>query len=736
MRYLIILSFLLLFVFGHSQERSEFELLGVDYSFEFEKSHNRFTICTVSDSESICKKYSLNNDDAFRLPEMQERLNTYFSELVNKMDSFDSLEIKMDVSQLKEKKMDTLLFSGHINLPAYLIQVNSEDSTLYEIQPLETLLQDLGEMSIKYENDISAADSTFERAVKDSVITKLQSGSDKFKKGIKDTYEKAFASFYKEKVLKTESYTYLTTEGLIKKGDTTDVKTSFIWHYLLNNKIFHLKTTETESTNEPKIYGPYALGISESEFKQKVFAQHDQFEQNETNQLTLEKIRALVKTPIQEAIRKRDRETQKEMELKIADSLDNIKTMYSGQLTLSKEFNLTLDEDKKKGPPKTFKVDSASISFFNNRADHITIMGKIDNVKHTSINRLYSLHLREFNNQSGQINRLIFKVDGQRYKYNYRDVFKYESDGNKFNYAIKNEEVKLEPDKPLRIKQRDLFDYFTGIFFSDFLGLNNNNQNGLIIAEAQMRFPFHFRTTTDFLWIGIPVTFFDNITLYGSANLFSGFENNNRKIILPDIAVDNPSDFNETNPFNFTTDNFNLLLNNNIDAGIRVSAMTIEWKGASTFVHFRYGLRFLRTGVEYNLLERTPAVTPDDPPVETLFETRDFQVFTVGHEVETSFEIRPQSNIGADLTVGLNWFGATGTSKNDIKFNTTNNSPNIKVMTNIYALVNPNSKKSGLFFRLGGHYDTGNYKLFPQMMLGYATNLTSFINRAQSKNNN
>ncbi|MEL7122716.1 MAG: hypothetical protein AAFO07_24935, partial [Bacteroidota bacterium] len=67
------------------------------------------------------------------------------------------------------------------------------------------------------------------------------------------------------------------------------------------------------------------------------------------------------------------------------------------------------------------------------------------------------------------------------------------------------------------------------------------------------------------------------------------------------------------------------------------------------------------------------------------------------------------------------------------KFNTTNNSANIKVMANLYTLVNPNSRKSGLFFRLGGHYDTGNFKLFPQMMLGYATNLTSFINRTQSK---
>ena len=187
----------------------------------------------------------------------------------------------------------------------------------------------------------------------------------------------------------------------------------------------------------------------------------------------------------------------------------------------------------------------------------------------------------------------------------------------------------------------------------------------------------------------------------------------------------------ENDPFRFTTDNFNLLLNNNIDAGIRASIATLEWKGASTFVHLRYGLRFLRTGVEYNLNESL--TTEDGSTINMLFEKRDFQIFSVGQELETNFEIRPQSNIGADLTIGLNWFGATGTNKNDIKFNTTNNSPNLKVMANLYALTNPNNRKSGLFFRLGGHYDLGNYDLYPQIMVGYATNLTSFVNRVQTK---
>lgn len=733
MKNTIIILMALLCHSMHSQDTKEFTLLGMKYSFEFEKSHNRFTICADSEIESNCKKYLLENEDAFRLPEMQEKLHTHFSEVLNKLDALDSLGVKLDISRLKENKADTLYFVGPINLPAYIVQRQKKDSTQYVLQPLNALLKDLGNLSIAYGSNISAYDATFEKMVKDSVITKLLKGRDVVKNNIKDAYENAFKSFYKDKVLKTESYIYLTTEELIKKDETEG--SSFSLYYLINDNTFYLKVAEAANLDEFRIYGPYDLDISESEFEQKTFTQHNQFASTPTNQLTLEKVWALVKTPIQEVIRKKDRKAQNEMVLKVADSLENGKTLYSGQLTLAKEF-LLKPIDKKNKITKKFKVDSASISFFNNRADHITVMGTIDNRKHTAINRVYSLHLREFNNQSRQTNRLTSNIDGQIYEYKYKDVLKYAADGNKFNYAIKNEEVKLVPKKPLRIKQRDLFDYFTGIFFSDFLGLNNNNQNGLIVAEAQMRFPFHFRATNNLLWMRIPATFFDNIIVYGSANLFSGFENNSRKINLGDIPVQNPSDFDEANPYNFLTDNFNLLLNNNIDAGIRVSAISLEWKGASTFVHLRYGLRFLRTGVEYNLLESTPGMNADDPPVETLFERRDFQVFTVGHEVETSFEIRPQSNIGADVTVGLNWFGATGTSKNDLKFNTTNNSANIKVMTNIYALVNPNNKKSGLFFRLGGHYDTGRYRLFPQMMLGYATNLTSFINRTQANNKN
>jgi len=494
---------------------------------------------------------------------------------------------------------------------------------------------------------------------------------------------------------------------------------------MVQKEIFFLKVAATENINEFKIYGPFKWDIGESDFVQKVFNQHDQFEKNVANTLTLEKVKALIKAPIEQAIKAKSKKIQDEMVLRVADSIDNIKTIYSGQLKLSKQFELyPTDEDNKAN--KTFKVVSASVSFFNNRADNITIKGKIDGVDYVSVNKEFSLALREFN-QGKEKNKILTRGANQiEYEYHYKDIFEYGPDGNKFNYAIKGEEVQLLPDEPIRIKQRDLSDYFTGIFFTDFLGLNNNNENGLIVAEVQMRFPFHFRNRGMLTW-------FDNISLYGSANLFSGFESGNRRIVLPNEYSKNPTNFKENDPYLFQTDNFNLLLNNNIDAGIKISPVTLEWKGATTFIHLRYGLRFLRTGVQYSLFERTEATTENEPPTDTLFEERNFQVFTVGQELETHFEIRPQSNIGADLTIGLNWLGATGTSKNDIKFNTINNSANLKVLANIYSLVNPNSKKSGLFFRIGGHYDLGNYKLFPQMMLGYATNLTSFINRSQSK---
>uniref|UniRef100_UPI00288B3AF8 hypothetical protein n=1 Tax=Xanthomonas sp. WCS2017Noco2-62 TaxID=3073640 RepID=UPI00288B3AF8 len=55
------------------------------------------------------------------------------------------------------------------------------------------------------------------------------------------------------------------------------------------------------------------------------------------------------------------------------------------------------------------------------------------------------------------------------------------------------------------------------------------------------------------------------------------------------------------------------------------------------------------------------------------------------------------------------------------------------VVSNFYTKLNDKETKSGLYFRLGLNYDFYSYDVAPQIMVGYATNLTSFINKFKKK---
>ena len=56
------------------------------------------------------------------------------------------------------------------------------------------------------------------------------------------------------------------------------------------------------------------------------------------------------------------------------------------------------------------------------------------------------------------------------------------------------------------------------------------------------------------------------------------------------------------------------------------------------------------------------------------------------------------------------------------------------IVSNLYTKLNSKESNGGLYFRLGAFYDFNTYTVSPQIMVGYATNLTSFINKFQKKN--
>jgi len=188
---IFLLFFLSFFNNIQSQEKKEFSILGNNYSFEFEKAHNRFSICSNSELKLICSKFPLKNDDEFALPEMQGKLETYFKEVSTKLDSFDSLEVKLDMAKLKENKKDTLFFTKPIALAAYHIEYIEKDNA-YLFKPLNQIIGKLKNYKLVYTTDISASNSTFLSSVKNGITEKLKEGKVELKAALKKKYQELF----------------------------------------------------------------------------------------------------------------------------------------------------------------------------------------------------------------------------------------------------------------------------------------------------------------------------------------------------------------------------------------------------------------------------------------------------------------------------------------------------------------------------------------------------------------
>ncbi|WP_298346495.1 hypothetical protein [uncultured Algibacter sp.] len=748
MKTLLTLFFVIFCVFTiNAQKLKTKVILQETYGLSYDKANDLFTICEKTTSlNKICSQTLLPNDNIFVFQEkLKETLDKSVSSfkfkifdkdlLLSELKNIDFTKISFN---LDPSKVSTVLQEVEFKLdnapegfPKF--KIKNASSGVFELSAKDIIKP----IKINYANDIVANKTNFITVIQSQIDSKKDELANYFEKKIRSKFTSLLAELYNTKISNNADYKFLTSESLTDTSSPPDNTYSF--YYLFNNKSINIKVCKVSDDSSCKIYGPYSLEISENEFVNSIIKQHGVFiDGNDNNQTTIGKIYYMLITKKQNLKTEALKQEINDSITNIFEKIENAKNTFSGQFVINRKVPLYKSKLLKKrwywldkygkleiNENVELLIDSVNIRFFNNRADDITIVGRLSNDKENTrvfTNRNYSLPLREFTHRV-QTNSLIDK-DNDTLTYYYDDILDF-LPYKKYNYAVKNGEMKIGLGDSTKVVERKIGDYFTGIFFSDFLGLNNNNSNGLIIAEGRIRIPWHLRNYRK-------ATLFDNITAYASVNLFSGFENNSRKVELEDTF--DADETSEVNAENFTTDNFNLLSNNNIDAGVLITPYTFEWKGASTFIHLRYGLRFLRTGIEYNLKERDTIVSNNVPTIEEkVLERKSFQVFSIGQELEINFEIRPQSSVGADMTVGLNWFRANGTNKNDVDFSTTNNSPNLKVMANIYALTNSEDSNSGVYFRLGGHYNLGTYKVFPQIMVGYATNLSSFVNKLKKE---
>ena len=380
--------------------------------------------------------------------------------------------------------------------------------------------------------------------------------------------------------------------------------------------------------------------------------------------------------------------------------------------------NNTSDPTKKevKGTG-TLEILDAKIQFFNNKASSIYIKAilTVNGVSEKLIfeNNSFSVALRYFNKYGSTVsvqnkNRDDIIID-------YNDVFDYESD-QFFNYSIANSQVSLSSKTPeeqsVQVIQRRFFDFFTGIVYTDVMGFNTENSNSILNTQAKLLLPLNLRN-----WKKLTLT--RQFVTTANIALNNSFEDESRFIAISDDD---------------TFSNFDLLRKNNLYGKIQLDVLTYESKGWFLNTSLGYSAGFYRTGFRYTqtLDTETDIVTSR-------------QLLSVGHGPYLNFEIRPQTNFGADIFISLEDLNYNDTKsinnrsfKNDIIVDGGKNNFGVKynlvnVEANFYWLTSPEKSKGGIYAKIGSYYHTENHSIYPQIMVGYATNLTSFVNRFKPK---
>ena len=739
---IILFSLLLFAPFLGSSQEEKFKLLGIEYAYHYLPELDEFKICKITDiNTTVCKRYKIPTTD-YLLVDLLEKNKEYFNESNPYFfDKADSLKL--------DSLYDSVKDCWSIHSTATFEKLSNEETTeckelskqIQETETIELLLSFLKENS-------NLSSVTF----KDTIIKKLA-----------EKAEKRLKQFFIDKIDKQKQYAFLTSQEFdipstekasqtSSSNTTTSTQLTFI-SFLLKKESIWLKLQKSilgnQHSEENKAILIFPKDINKVEFISSFYKQDQRFIKSTSNEKHLEelfdKIHDKIDTNNKVALKKQYQEDL----TNAIDSLEAQEKTYSGILFLKDAFDVkTFDRiekanDQKKD--KRFNVDYATIRFFNNRINDISILGSFaDDTKEKIVlfNENFSYSLRELNRKVDRNEKITHQSKSNKYEvkkkkvyliYNLADALQYIPD-HKLNYSVKNQELRLTPNDSTKVEERQIGDYFTGIIFSDFLGLNSANSNNLIVAEGKIRFPIHLRSWTH--W-----TAFDHISGNVSVNLYNGFNSNSRTIKLQEnVFVENENkvfpSLNkvlEENP----RDNFDLLVNNNIDAAINFSVITVEWKQANAFFHLNYGIRFLRTAVAYDLFQNEQitmgTTTPTTINPATFLKTNSFQVFSIGQTAGVTVEIRPQTNIGADFNFGLNWLKDKGTNENEVKFFTNNRGTNnIYTSLDLFATGSNNKKKSGVYFRIAGTYNSKSNRVFPQLMAGFATNLSSFVNKLKS----
>lgn len=403
----------------------------------------------------------------------------------------------------------------------------------------------------------------------------------------------------------------------------------------------------------------------------------------------------------------------------LTELYDDQEVEYSGKIKLNKAITLAMAEkdndcdcvansQEQLTNEIVFIPKNASIRFFNNRLNSIAVHGTINNKEYTLLNNRFSVPFR-FINQNGS--KLEVCYNKKKYLLDYNDLLDYNPEGSECSYTVKNKSYEIKKGQEIKVESRNLFDYFTGIIFTDFLGLNNST-NSLLLAEGRVVIPMAYRNRR--IW-NAPQYFeaYLNTSVYNGQEEGQGFVEWSNPILTGNTPT--------------KISMFEFFKKRNIETGLNFGLGSLEWKNIASIITLDYGINFYRSRLKYIK--------------DTLNTSETYQVYALGHGPKLKIEIRPQVNFGADINLGVMGYNFNGINKSigydNFKTDVIEQKNTLYNMafltTNFYTKLNNKETNSGLYFRLAGFYDLKTSEVSPQIMVGYATNLTSFINKFKKK---
>ncbi|WP_350289365.1 hypothetical protein [uncultured Croceitalea sp.] len=439
-------------------------------------------------------------------------------------------------------------------------------------------------------------------------------------------------------------------------------------------------------------------------------------------------------------------EADKSAAQKLLEAVDGEKDKDAAEIVLKKRAKFLINKPSNLEKRKYFKnvdgehtheggeliLENAVIVFFNNKASSISVTATIDNKgKKEQIvlyNYKYSIPLRAFNyyDNASKVVRVKYILTGQasngeEIEVHVNDLFDYRNVGKKnngnFGFSIANQRIRLgngkDESNTYKVVQRRFFDFFTGVVYSDVMGLNTENSNSLINAQADLLMPLNLGN-----WAKL--TALRQFMLTSNIALNNSFENDSRFINFSGTDM---------------VSHFDLFEKNNLNATISLDALSYESKGWTSTYSLGYRLGFYRTGFQYAEVQNgaEDVITKG-------------QLLSISHGPYINFEFRPQDNFGADILLSMEEFNINdevtisgrGDFRDDIIEDDGSNSflfkhNLVRMSTNFYWLTNPGKSTGGIYARVGATYHTATDAIFPQVLVGYATNLTSFVNRFKPK---